>query len=197
VKKNIYKEVAKLHIKSMEQGFMPTLGESFLSLLYESIDADPNSVLIIETKNEKVIGFVTGGSGMGSIYRQMLIRWFRLTCTLVPNLLNPLKLKKILEIVFNTSKTKTEFINCKNELFSISVSKEYRGLAVSERLYEKLCQWFVGNGVNSFKIVVGESLIRANGFYRKMGAKPADKIIIHEGELSTLYFHDLKNHQLS
>lgn len=134
---------------------------------------------------------------MGSIYRQMLKQWPRLFFTLFPSLLNPFKLKKILEIIFNNFNKSSKFCVHKNELFSISVADEFRGQAVAESLYENLCQWFNSNGVCSFKIVVGQNLDRAHAFYLKMGAIPVDKISIHAGEISTLYLHDLKNHELS
>lgn len=193
----VYREVARLHIACMEDGFLPTLGEAFLALLYESIDVDPGNALIVESKNGKVIGFVAGGYGMGSIYRQMLKQWPRLFYILFPSLLNPFKLKKILEIVLSKTEINSEFSKNKNELFSISVSMEFRGQGVAERLYGKLCQWFLANSVCSFKIVVGENLARAHAFYVKMGANPVDKITIHAGEVSTLYLHDLNNHKLS
>jgi len=193
----IYREIARLHIECIEDGFLPTLGEAFLALLYEAIDVDPNNALIVESKNGKVIGFVAGGSGMKSIYYQMLKRWPRLFYSLVFSILNPCKLKKIFEIIFNNSKDCTKLSGSNNELFSISVAKEFRGCGVAESLYKKLCQWFISNGISSFKIVVGQNLNRAHAFYLKMGACPVDKITIHEGEISTLYLHDLKSHKIS
>ena len=193
----IYREIAKLHIECIEDGFLPTLGEAFLALLYEAIDVDPNNALIVESKNGKVIGFVAGGSGMRSIYYQMLKRWPRLFYSLITSLLSPSKLKKIFEIIFNNSKSCTKLYEHKNELFSISVAKDFRGCGVAENLYKKLCQWFISNGISSFKIVVGQNLNRAHAFYLKMGAYPVDKITIHEGEISTLYSHDLNSHKRS
>ena len=82
----IYREIARLHIECIENGFLPSLGEAFLALLYEAIDADPKSVLIVESKNGKVIGFVAGGSGKRSLYYQMLKRKSRLFYSLVSSL---------------------------------------------------------------------------------------------------------------
>ena len=111
----IYREIARLHIECIEDGFLPTLGEAFLALLYEAIDVDPNNALIVESKNGKVIGFVAGGSGMRSIYYQMLKRWPRLFHSLVFSLLNPCKLKKIFEVIFNNSKKCTQISESKDQ----------------------------------------------------------------------------------
>ena len=43
----IYNDVANLHIKTMKEGFLPTLGPKFLTLMYRCIDeAEPT--LIVE-----------------------------------------------------------------------------------------------------------------------------------------------------
>lgn len=186
-----------MHIDCIRDGFLPTLGEAFLAFLYESIDLAPGNALIVESKNGKIIGFVAGGYGMGSIYRQMLKQWPRLFFTLFPSLLNPFKLKKILEIILNNSNKSSKFCVHQNELFSISVAEQFRGCGVAEGLYKKLCHWFISNGVCSFKIVVGQNLNRAHAFYLKMGANAVEKITIHEGEISTLYLHDLNIHKVS
>lgn len=189
--KKIYIDIAKLHISSIEDGFLSTLGENFLALLYESIDLNPKSTLIFESRNGSVVGFVAGGFGMGSIYFQMFKMWPRLLYTLIPSLLNPSKLKKIFEIIFNNFQLNPKISKYNNELFSISVLKDLHGQGVAQCLYKKLCQWFRANGVSSFKIIVGENLSRAHAFYLKMGACPVDKISVHAGNLSTLYVHEL------
>ena len=125
----IYREIARLHIECIEDGFLPTLGEAFLALLYESIDADPNSVLIIENKNDRLIGFVAGGYGMRSIYSKMLKQWPRLFCTLLPSFCNPFKLKKFLRL-FLTILTKV--LNFLPTKMSFSVFQYHKNLEVKE-----------------------------------------------------------------
>lgn len=186
-----YREVGRLHTLSIDQGFLSTLGEGFLSLLYESIDADPNSTLFVEFSGGKVIGFVAGGRGMGSVYRQMIKQWPRLIGTLLPALVNPVKLKRIVEIFWFGRKQKPVSGSPRSELFSIAVSSEARGRGVAERLYQALAQWFSQQGESAFCIVVGESLAPAHRFYRKMGAVPMAEISVHQGQVSTLYRHDL------
>ena len=52
--------------------FLSTLGITFLTIMYEAIDKDKDSVLIVKTNNEKVIGYVAGTSGLGNIYLNLL-----------------------------------------------------------------------------------------------------------------------------
>lgn len=186
-----YREVARIHAACINMGFLLTLGERFLSLLYEAIDADPSSVLFVEIAEGEVVGFVAGGSGMGPIYRQMLKRWPRLIWSLFPALMNPMKLKRIIEIVWFSRRQKSLPGSTKAELFSIAVQEKARGRGVAERLYQSLMQWFAQQGEASFCIVVGASLATAHRFYLKMGAVPIAEISVHQGQVSTLYRHDL------
>ena len=64
----IYKKIARLHKLSINQGFLSTLGEPFLALLYEAIDSDPNSILLTEEINGKILGFLAGGKNMKYVY---------------------------------------------------------------------------------------------------------------------------------
>ncbi len=186
-----YREVARIHMQCINQGFLPTLGERFLTLLYQSIDTDPNSVLFIERNAGRVVGFIAGGRGMGSIYRQMLKRWPRLFLALLPALVNPRKLKRIVEIVGFSRKQKPVTACPRAELFSIAVLESARGGGVASGLFDALKQHFADEGESAFCIVVGDSLVPAHHFYQRMGATPMAQISVHDGQGSTLYRHDL------
>jgi len=190
-KAEVYRAVARIHAASINQGFLPTLGERFLALLYEAIDSDPNSALFIEQVNGEVVGFITGGRGMGTIYRQMFKRWLRLLVALLPTLLNFAKLKRVLEIVWYSRKQKPVPGCPRAELFSIAVLERARGSGVAQRLYQELATRFLKAGEDAFCIVVGENLAPAHRFYQRMGAAPMAQITVHQGHVSTLYRHDL------
>lgn len=188
---SIYRDVARIHMQCIEQGFLSKLGESFLVLLYESIAADRNSVLFIERSEGHVVGFITGGRGMGSIYRQMLLHWPRLFVALLPTMFKPLKLKWILEVILFSFKKKPTLGYSKAELLSIAVLESARGKGVATRLYRALTDHFSNEGEPAFSIVVGNSLDSAHHFYLCMGAIPVTHITVHDGQVSTLYQHDL------
>ena len=67
-----YRTVASLHCDHINQGFLATLGVPFLTLLYEAIDKDSESVLLVERMDLNIVGFVTGTHGLGRIYKQLL-----------------------------------------------------------------------------------------------------------------------------
>jgi GNAT superfamily N-acetyltransferase len=188
---NTYRKVANIHMQCINQGFLSALGERFLSILYQSIDADPNSVLFIERINGQVVGFVAGGKGMRSIYRQIMRRLPSVLVALLPILLNPSKLKRIIEIIWFGYKKKP-ISACPNaELYIIAVLRSSRRAGVAARLYEVLKRYFSANGENAFCIIVGDNLSAAHLFYQRMGAVPIGQIRVHKGQMSTLYRHDL------
>ena len=190
---DIYRKVAKIHMQCINHSFLSMLGERFLTLLYESIVADSNSVLFIERTDDNVVGFVAGGLGMGPIYRQMLKRWPRLLFSLIPTVFDPRKIRRIFEIIRFSRKQKPVPGCPSAELFSIAVLESARGGPVATNLYLALTQHFAARGESAFCIVVGDSLAPAHRFYQRMGAVPIAKISVHEGQYSILYRQELLN----
>lgn len=186
-----YRQVAALHAANINQGFLATLGVPFLALMYRALDEADGSVLLTEEQGGRVVGFVSGGEGMGAIYRRMLRYPVRLGLSLLPSLVRPKRLKRILEILrYGGSATAGQDLP-NAELLSIAVDVSVRGTGVAERLYRQLQAHFSGRGVGAFRIVVGDSLAPAHRYYRKMGAKPVDRIEVHAGEGSVVYLQEV------
>lgn len=187
--RDVYRQVAQLHAGNIDQGFLSSLGISFLSLLYEAIDANESSVLLIARQEGRVVGFVTGAEGMGSIYRQLLRRWPSLFMALLPAMVSPRKLSKIAEILWMGKKEKPVLGLPHAELLSIAVEPGQRGQGCAQSLYRELVDHFRERGVFAFRIVVGEQLKTAHQFYKKMGAEPVGCIEVHQGQGSIMYVY--------
>ncbi|HEX6609133.1 MAG TPA: GNAT family N-acetyltransferase, partial [Chloroflexia bacterium] len=185
----IHRQVADLHLASIGQGFLSTLGPAFLTLLYESMDTADHSVLLVEIRDDCVAGFVAGGHGMGPIYRRMLGKPFRLIRALFPSLFRPERLLRILEILRYGRATDPALP--KAELLSIAVAPAYRGQGIADALYRRLVGYFNSQGTDAFKITVGEHLGPAHRFYLRMGAEPVSSVEVHRGEGSVVYIHRL------
>lgn len=191
VKSEVYRQVAALHASSIDQGFLATLGVPFLAFMYRAIDEAPGSVLLVETRNDHVAGFVSGGVGMGPVYRRMLQHPLRLGWALLPILFKPRAITRIFEIL-SYGRRKTEATSLPDaELLSIAVAPAARGCGIAESLYRQLAESFTKRGVTAFKITVGDALLPAHRFYARMGAIPVCKTEVHAGESSTVYLHDL------
>ncbi|MGX0904613.1 hypothetical protein ACSSV8_003203 [Roseovarius sp. MBR-79] len=71
-------------------------------MLYRAIDRSDDAVLIVETDGNGVTGFVTGGSVMGPIYRQMIRDWPNLIPALRPIVFQPRKVLGISPLDLDT-----------------------------------------------------------------------------------------------
>ena len=188
-----YRQVARLHVRCLDQGFLATLGEGFLALMYEAIDTAGDATLLVAEADGQVQGFVTGGVGMGAIYRRMLRSPLRLGLALAPALLRPAKLRRIIEIVRYSGASGLPEGLPDAELLSIAVAPEWRGKAVADGLYRRLVDNFRRRGVDAFRITVGEALAPAHRFYQRMGATVTAEIEVHGGEKSKVYVHVLRH----
>jgi ribosomal protein S18 acetylase RimI-like enzyme len=186
-----YRAIARLHCDHINQGFLATLGVPFLTLLYEAIDKDSESVLLVERVDRSVVGFVTGTRGLGPIYKQLLLKPLRLIHSLKSCLLSPSKMYKIIEVILLSKDSNISSDLPKQELLSIVVNPAYQGGGHAENLFKALCSHFREEGASSFSIVVGSNLDRAHAFYTKMGSIPVKEVQVHKGADSVVYVKEL------
>lgn len=188
----IYRSVAELHARNIDQGFLATLGVDVLAQLYRAIDESRGGVLYVSTDGDRIAGFVSGGVGMKYIYLRMLAHGLTLFPVLLPALLRPSVLRGLVELVRHGVKTQDEGPGLpRAELLSLAVRPEFRGKGVAESLYQALCKRFAGDGHGAFRIVVGEALAPAHRFYRKMGALPEANVEVHAGRESVIYVQSI------
>jgi ribosomal protein S18 acetylase RimI-like enzyme len=188
---DLYRQVAGLHARYLDQGFLATLGPGFLAQLYRAIDEGDSSVLICERQDGRVLGFVSGAWGMGPIYRRMLRRPFALGLVLLPSLMHPVRLWRILEVLRYGRGGHGLSSLPQAELLSIAVAADARGYGIADRLYSALAAHFRATGIDAFCITVGGALEPAHRFYRRMGAQPVGELEVHRGRVSTVYVHKL------
>lgn len=185
-KQDVYRQVAQLHMQGLNQGFLARLGPRFLTLLYEKIDETADYHLITHEKDGQVVGFASGGPGMGLIYRVLLSSWLRLMISLVPSIFLPKNVWGIWELLRHKAQEHSTSLP-KHELLSIAVAVEHQGSGIAETLFRGLSTAFKDSGVVAFKIVVGDKLDRAKKFYLKMHVEPKAKIEVHRGSSSTVF----------
>ena len=186
-----YRIVAIHHCDNITQGFLASLGVPFLTLLYEAIDKDSESVLLVVRVDRRVVGFVTGTRGLARIYKQLLLKPLRLIYSLKSCILSPSKMYKIIEVLLISKDSDISSDLPKQELLSIVVNPAYQGGGHAENLFNALCSHFREEGASSFSIVVGSNLDRAHAFYTKMGSIPVKEVQVHKGANSVVYVKEL------
>lgn len=186
-RQRVYRQVAELHVANIDQGFLATLGVPFLALMYRAMDEAPDSVLLTEEREGRVVGFISGGAGMGQIYRRMLRRPLALAVALMPSLIRPARVSRIMDILRYGRDENAHSGLPGAELFSIAIAPGARGQGVAQGLYERLVQYFRKQGIAAFKIAVGDALEPAHRFYARMGAIPSARVEVHPGCGSVIY----------
>ena len=186
------RELARLHINNINEGFLRSLGISTLSNLYEAIARSKQSILVLGFEEEKLIGFAAGTDNMKDLYFQLLLSPSALFSICMAILRNPKAILKIFEIFTYSFSSKRKKSLPRAELLSLCVDQKGRGRGLSALLYNELCLLFEKMGVSSFVIVVGGELEIANKFYSRMGAKIAGETEVHSTQQSNVYVHHLK-----
>lgn len=189
-RESLYRAVARLHAENIGQGFLPSLGQDSLALLYRTTDESSESTLIPAYEDNQVCGFIAGAIQLKPVYLRLLLHWPALFMALAPSLLRPTRLWRILEILRYSREDGVDTARVPlpdAELLGLAVAPGCRDRGHADSLYEGLRRFFARQGQVSFKIMVGADLSRAIHFYRRMGAVPAAEITLHRGASSTVY----------
>jgi len=182
------KAIAEFHSKFIDLGFLSQLGEKVLFYLYKSLNECDGSILIIAKKEEDLVGFVSGSTGLGLVYKHLIRHHFiGITMALAPSIFSLTKLKRILEILFYSKQGGGVDVFPHSELLSLAVREDFRKIGVAKKLCQELIMQFGKDGVDGIKIIVGEELIGAQRFYEKMGAVKVGLTEVHKGSRSFVY----------
>ena len=129
----IYRRCKPSHCQHND-GVLPSLGVKFLALLYRCIDEADFATLIVEYKDDELIGFVTGTLGTSSLYKLMVYHPVALLAALIPVIFDLNKIKKVINILKHISGSDRANYP-KAELLTICVNRDYRRLGVADDLY--------------------------------------------------------------
>jgi len=186
-------KLAYFHKLYIPSGFISSLGNRFLSILYKHISESTVSFSLVAKDNEKIIGFITGTENLSKFYKDFFMKKFFVAFfTLLPYFFNPKIIFKISEtFLYPKRKNKISKNMPTAELLSIVVDKEYREKGVAKKLFQELVNEYKKRGINEFKVIVGSNLLNAIKFYEKMGCRYLDKIQVHKGEDSLIYVYNI------
>jgi ribosomal protein S18 acetylase RimI-like enzyme len=189
--KNDAQQIAEIHKQEIDQGFLSKLGLKFLSKLYQAMISSKDSFVVVAKENNKVIGFVSGCINVKRFYKHFLKKYtLSALIILLPKLFSFDTIKKILETLKYSKKGKKDLPE--TELLVIAVKKEFHGQKIAVKMFDCFVVELKKRGIKTFRVVVGENLSRAIGFYEKVGFKFHSNINIHENNLSRIYIYNIK-----
>ena len=177
------RQVAQIHMTQLDLGFLSSLGEKTLVLMYKTISQWENSCLVTAHQDGKVVGFVSGALN-NSLYTQFLLRDFIGWIGALAPKLSPKNIWRIIEVILYPSKQDSGPTIPKAELLTLAVTDEAKGTGCAAQLYDRLSHFFKEKHEDGFRIMVGKNLKRAQAFYTKMGATKHSETEVHVGENS-------------
>lgn len=193
------RQVVGIHRREIDQGFLSSLGDAALNIVYSLLAESSSGVLIVATdaSSGRIGGFICGTTQINTLYRDFLMKkTLSALIYLVPKLLTPSRIVKAFEtLTYPARKQSTSIELPKSELLVFAVEEAYRGTGLSQQLFQSFVDEMRAKGVQQFKIGTGASLIRAHRFYEKMGARQVATIEVHRGQASYVYLYDIPHVQ--
>lgn len=187
------KQIVALHREQIGQGFLSSLGDLALGLIY-SLAAAGNSGLLLAVVDETtghVGGFVCGTVSVSAFYREFLRHHFFTALRVIgPKLLAPARLGRAVETLLYPAKKDVAALP-PAELLTIAVAPPYQGQGLAQALFAGLVEAFRAHDIPAFKVVAGGQLQQAQRFYQKQGPVRIETIEVHHGQPSRVYVYDI------
>lgn len=185
--------IARMHRSEVSEGFLSSLGEPVLRMLYKHVASSRHCGLFVAyegTAEGRPLGYICGTVDTAALYREFMAqRWWAAAPTLVPKLMSPRRILRALETLRYPSRNPVDLPRA--EIINFVVLPAARGAGVATALFESLMRWFEAEGSTAVRMVTGEHQSRAHGFYEKAGAELRGRTSIHRGSSSRIYVYSL------
>jgi ribosomal protein S18 acetylase RimI-like enzyme len=205
---NHFQQVAHLHSDGITEGFLSTLGISFLTVLYSGISQAQNSGVFIAVEVEgevdgdlvsplKVLGFIAYSQDVKTCYKQVLLsKIFPLSIAMIVNIFKLTIYKKVFETLLypfqhknNNGKAQEvkKIDKLHPELLSMAVNKDARGKGVGKLLVDAVDLAMKEMNIEGYYVVTHGIDERSNGFYQKCGFTKIREFENHEKPMNEYY----------
>ncbi|MEV6342706.1 GNAT family N-acetyltransferase [Actinoplanes sp. NPDC051851] len=186
--------VARMHATEVPEGFLATLGEPVLRLLYEhAATSELSRIFVAEDERGVPVGYICGTLDTGALLKEFLRRrWHTALPVIIPRLLSAKRIFRILETLRYSGTSEPGLPSA--EIMNFVVVPAWRGHGVATVLFDHLMRWFAAAGRTEIKIVTGEHQRRARGFYEKSGSVPRGRTSIHRGTAARVYVYRSEGH---
>lgn len=183
--------IARMHREGVSEGFLSTLGEPALRLLYKHVATSRYcKVFVALAPNGETIGYIAGCLDTSALFREFARRrWPSAARVLLPRLLSPARVRRAAETLRYPSSAPAGLPRA--EVINVVVEPAWRGRGVADRLLAKLMEWFAAQGETEVKAVSGDQLTRAHRFYEKSGARLEGRTSVHKGVGSRVYVYSV------
>jgi glycosyltransferase involved in cell wall biosynthesis/ribosomal protein S18 acetylase RimI-like enzyme len=172
--------VARLHMDSIDGGFLPSLGHRFMTLLYRAMTEWPQSVVVVGDAGAGPVGFVSGVLTTRGFYRYFLRRYgVQAALSALPALWRPAVLRRAFETLRYGQAGPDGA-----ELLAMAIHPGWRRQGLGAALGERFLSSVREGGADKVRVVVGSDNAAAIAAYEKLGFVDTGGIEVHEGEPS-------------
>ncbi len=185
--------VVRVHRTELNQGFLSSLGDGALSVLFQHAATSRYSVLLVAKRpeNAQVIGFLLGTTDTGGFYKDFLRhRALKALVVVGPKLFSLKRIFKVVETLFYPSRKSVQDLP-PAELLDIAVTKGAQGTGLGRLLFQEFCGILRERGIPRFRVTTGEALTQAHRFYERLGAKRVSTIEVHKGQKTFVYIYEI------
>jgi ribosomal protein S18 acetylase RimI-like enzyme len=173
---------ALFHGQLISEGFLSSLGSSFLRRLYRRIVCASGSFLLVAEAGGSTIGFIAGSVDVGRLYRSFLLR-----DGVAAGLSAPVRLVSALPSVLETlNHGRAADGPDGGELLAVAVDPSWRGRHVGGQLVEGFLDELERRAVHAAHVVVGADNATAITMYHQAGFSPTRTFEMHRGTESIL-----------
>ncbi len=187
----VFESIAGLHKEVISEGFLSTLGDSFLVTLYKTLASSSVAFILVAEDGKEVVGFIAGSLATGKVYKDFMRRaGLKSLFVMLPKLLSPARVKRILETLLYPKKQRDSELP-DPEILNFCVKGDRQGAGVGGMLFRALCEEMKSRQVEKIRIVTGGNQVSAQAFYEAKGAVLAKEIEVHSGDKSLVYLYDI------
>ncbi|MDH7568696.1 MAG: GNAT family N-acetyltransferase [Armatimonadota bacterium] len=180
--------VVAIHLESFPGFFLSFLGPRFLSLLYESLSADAEGVVLVADLHGSTVGFVAGVTSQAGFYRRLLRR--RKWAFALAGAGAVLRRPSIAPRLWRALRRPTEASQSAADacLMSIAVRPSTEGKGLGRRLVHAFCEEMRRRGVGAVSLTTDrDHNERVNRFYQQLGFRLARTFVTPEGRAMNEY----------
>ncbi len=176
------KTLARLHSDGISTGFLPKLGQRFMTRLYRALIAHKNGRVIVADDGTGPVGFVAGVLSTGTFYKEFIKRHgIAAGFAALPKAIRPSIAKRVWESLRYEGSEEAAA-----ELLATSLIPEMRGKGLGTLMGKRFLDDLSAMGSGNVRVVVGAANAQAIAAYRKMGLEDAGTIEVHAGEPSAV-----------
>jgi GNAT superfamily N-acetyltransferase len=190
--RDVFDRIARLHIQVINEGFLSTVGNDLLCLLYLTAVKSKHAFVFVAWDKEELAGFICGSYCTSRLYTSIVCKlWPSLLVNVVPRFVDASYARKCIEVLVYPARQRQDLPD--QEIINFCVAPSRQGQGVGRRLFDALKEQFALHGCTKFKIVTGERQSRAQSFYAAGGAKLVGHRELHRGKKSLVFLCDVSS----